>query len=131
MDLFRPDLARTLLRGVSCVPAAKLDMLPTCSPSTHTIAWFLLISVLSLCKKSLRTILQLAMVDWLWLARWLFTFSNFVVVLEPNEFKQILKLESEKLSEHYFYLASLSHTCSHRLTLHKSNATEAQEACNA
>ncbi|MDR3612412.1 MAG: YafY family protein [Candidatus Obscuribacterales bacterium] len=47
------------------------------------------------------TILQLATVDWLWLARWLFTFSNSVVVLEPNEFKQILKLESAKLSEHY------------------------------
>ncbi|MNT73612.1 hypothetical protein D3C72_2123380 [compost metagenome] len=50
MDLFRPDLARTFAPGHSLVPAADLDMFRTCKSSIQTIAWFLLIVVVALCR---------------------------------------------------------------------------------
>jgi hypothetical protein len=75
MDLFKPDLARTFLPGSSSVPAADLDIFLICNSSTHTIAWFLLISVLSLCKKSLRTS---AILEWI---RWTFAFAFFQLLL--------------------------------------------------
>src|SRR5690625_7611510 len=56
MDLFRPDLARTFRPGCSVVPAADLDMFRTCKSSIHTIAWFWLIAVEVLCRKSRRAL---------------------------------------------------------------------------
>src|SRR5690625_7939324 len=56
MDLFRPDLARTFRPGCSVVPAADLDMFRTCKSSIHTIAWFLLIAVEVMCRKSRRVL---------------------------------------------------------------------------
>src|SRR5690625_3376005 len=56
MDLFRPDLARTFRPGCSVVPAADLDMFRTCKSSIHTIAWFWLIAVEVLCRKSGRAL---------------------------------------------------------------------------
>src|SRR5580692_7241807 len=54
MDLFRPDLARTFLPGFSALPLADRDIFFTCKSSIHTIAWFLLIVVVALCRKSRR-----------------------------------------------------------------------------
>ena len=48
MDLFNPDLAFTLLPGLSMVPRADELMFLICNPSTYTVAWFWLISELSL-----------------------------------------------------------------------------------
>ena len=56
MDLFRPDLARTFLPGFSVVPAADWDIFRTCRSSRHTIAWFWLICVEALCRKSRRAL---------------------------------------------------------------------------
>ena len=75
MDLFRPDLARTCLPGFSVVPAADLDMLRTCKSSRHTIAWFWLIVVVALCRKSRRA---LPMQEWM---RWTRAFAFFQLLL--------------------------------------------------
>ena len=54
MDRFKPDLARTLIPGASLVPAAARDILATFKSSRHTLAWFLLRVVVSLCRESRR-----------------------------------------------------------------------------
>jgi len=51
-----PDLARTFLPGRSAVPVADLDMFLTCKFSMKTTAWFLLIAVEALCRKSRRVL---------------------------------------------------------------------------
>src|ERR1700689_3023350 len=56
MALFSPDLARTFLPGASALPLLDLDMFPTCRSSIHTIAWFWLIVVVALCRKSRRAL---------------------------------------------------------------------------
>ena len=56
MDLFGPDLARTFLPGSSNVPEAERDIFRTFKSSITTRAWFLLIIVVVLCRKSLRTL---------------------------------------------------------------------------
>src|SRR5437868_13495819 len=65
MDLFRPDLARTCFPGVSMEPAADLDMFRTCKSSIHTIAWFWLIAVEVLCRKSRRALPIRAWIRWI------------------------------------------------------------------
>src|SRR5574343_306712 len=75
MALFRPDLARTFLPGLSVVPDADLDMLRTCKSSMHTIAWFWLIVVEVLCRKSRRA---LPMREWM---RWTRTLAFFQLLL--------------------------------------------------
>jgi predicted DNA-binding transcriptional regulator YafY len=46
-------------------------------------------------------ILRLATVEWLLLARWLFTFSDSATVIAPVELKEVLKSEAHKLLDHY------------------------------
>lgn len=56
IDLFRPDLVFTFFPSASLLPAADLDIFRTCKSSIHTIAWFWLIVVEHLCRKSRRTL---------------------------------------------------------------------------
>ena len=64
MALFSPDLALTLLPGSSAVPLADRPMLLTCKSSMHTIAWFWLMVVVALCRKSFRQWAMRVTVDW-------------------------------------------------------------------
>src|ERR1700692_1142300 len=57
--LFKPFFCATFLPGASSVPDADFDMLRTCKSSIHTIAWFLLICVEALCRKSFRAFAML------------------------------------------------------------------------
>src|ERR1035441_4109463 len=54
IERLSPDLARTLRPGFSTVPDADADILRTRKSSTNTRAWFLLIAVEVLCRKSRR-----------------------------------------------------------------------------
>lgn len=58
MDLFRPDLACAFLRECSVLPAADRDRFRAGKPSIHTIAWFWLMTVMALCRKSRRALLM-------------------------------------------------------------------------
>src|SRR5574344_802263 len=54
MALFKPDLACTFRPGASTVPEAERDIFRTFKSSMTTTAWFLLIAVEVLCRKSAR-----------------------------------------------------------------------------
>ena len=76
IERFNPDFAFTLYPGFIFVPFALFVMFTIFKSSTHTIAWFLLISVLSLCKWSFRMFAFL----W-WSLEILFMFFN--LLFEP------------------------------------------------
>ena len=65
MDLFNPAFARTFFPGASSVPEAERDIFRTVKSSITTTAWFLLIAVVALCKKSLRTLAILRCRRWI------------------------------------------------------------------
>jgi len=52
----QPRLGRYIFPGASVVPLLDLDILPTCKSSIATTRKFLLISVVALCRKSLRAL---------------------------------------------------------------------------
>ena len=65
MDLFNPAFTRTFFPGWSSVPEAERDIFCTFKSSITTRAWFLLIDVVALCRKSLRTLAILRCRRWI------------------------------------------------------------------